>query len=59
MSYILVTGGSGYIGIHTVIKLVEAGKKVIIFDNLSNSSRESVYTAEKILEVKLISNKVI
>lgn len=35
---ILVTGGTGYIGSHTVIKLIEAGHKVIVVDNLINSS---------------------
>jgi UDP-glucose 4-epimerase len=38
-SKILVTGGAGYIGSHTVIKLFEAGFQVVIFDNLSNSSQ--------------------
>ncbi|WP_452223251.1 UDP-glucose 4-epimerase GalE [Lacinutrix chionoecetis] len=38
MSKILVTGGLGYIGSHTVVALQEAGFKVIIIDNLSNSS---------------------
>lgn len=36
---ILVTGGAGYIGSHTVVQLLEAGFSVVIFDNLSNSSR--------------------
>jgi len=36
---ILVTGGTGYIGSHTVVQLIEAGFSVIVFDNLSNSSR--------------------
>ena len=35
--HILVTGGLGYIGSHTVIKLIEANHKVTIVDNLSNS----------------------
>ncbi|MCL1950273.1 MAG: UDP-glucose 4-epimerase GalE [Turicibacter sp.] len=35
---VLVTGGTGYIGSHTVIQLVNAGENVIILDNLSNSS---------------------
>ena len=35
---ILVTGGTGYIGSHTVIELLEEGKEVIIVDNFSNSS---------------------
>ena len=40
MKRILVTGGSGYIGSHTVLKLLEADYEVIILDNLSNSSLE-------------------
>ena len=38
MSKILVTGGTGYIGSHTTVELVNAGYKVIVLDNLSNSS---------------------
>ncbi len=34
---ILVTGGTGYIGAHTCVKLLEAGRDVIIVDNLVNS----------------------
>lgn len=34
---ILVTGGSGYIGSHTVVELYKAGYKVIVVDNLVNS----------------------
>ena len=36
---ILLTGGAGYIGAHTAVVLVNAGHKLIIFDNLSNSSK--------------------
>ncbi|MBO9705782.1 MAG: SDR family NAD(P)-dependent oxidoreductase, partial [Arthrobacter sp.] len=39
---ILVTGGSGYIGSHTVLALQEAGHDVVVMDNLSNSSEESL-----------------
>ena len=34
---ILVTGGTGYIGSHTVVELLNIGKEVVILDNLSNS----------------------
>ena len=36
---ILVTGGTGYIGSHTVVELMESGYEVVIVDNLSNSDR--------------------
>lgn len=38
----LITGGAGYIGSHTALQLVEAGRSVVILDNLSNSCRESI-----------------
>ncbi len=45
---ILVTGGTGYIGSHTVVQLLEAGNKVVILDNLCNSNREVVNRIEQI-----------
>ena len=39
---ILVTGGAGYIGSHTVLQLLREGHDVVVLDNLSNSSRESL-----------------
>ncbi|MGN7251748.1 UDP-glucose 4-epimerase GalE [Arthrobacter sp. SAFR-014] len=39
---VLVTGGTGYIGSHTVLSLQEAGHDVVVIDNLVNSSEESV-----------------
>ncbi|MCG3872409.1 UDP-glucose 4-epimerase GalE [Psychrobacter sp. Ps7] len=39
---ILVTGGAGYIGSHTCIALHEAGYEIVVYDNLSNSSREAI-----------------
>ncbi len=45
-SSILVTGGAGYIGSHTVRQLGEAGEKVVTLDNLSKGFRESVLHGE-------------
>ncbi len=39
---ILVTGGAGYIGSHTVLTLLERGEEVVVIDNLSNASQESL-----------------
>ena len=39
---ILVTGGAGYIGSHACVELLEAGYRVVVVDNLSNSSEESI-----------------
>lgn len=39
---ILVTGGAGYIGSHTVLELLKAGFEVVVVDNLSNSKEESL-----------------
>ncbi|HEY8295710.1 MAG TPA: UDP-glucose 4-epimerase GalE [Micrococcaceae bacterium] len=39
---VLVTGGTGYIGSHTVLRLLEAGHDVVVLDNLVNSSEESL-----------------
>ena len=48
MDNILVTGGAGFIGSHTVIELLNAGYNVIVLDNLVNSSRESLERVKKI-----------
>ncbi len=45
---ILVTGGTGYIGSHTVLELLEAGMEVAVVDNLCNSSEESLKRIEQI-----------
>ena len=42
MSTVLVTGGAGYIGSHTVIELLGAGHEVVVVDNFSNSSPEAL-----------------
>lgn len=50
---ILVTGGAGYIGSHTVIELIHHGHDVIIIDNLSNSSKQAITRIEKIIGEEL------
>ncbi len=45
---ILVTGGAGYIGSHTVIELLNAGKEVVIVDNFSNSKPQTLDLIKKI-----------
>jgi len=50
---ILVTGGVGYIGSHTVIQLVENGNEVVIVDNLSNSKIEALKKVEEITNTKI------
>ncbi|MFH0865948.1 MAG: UDP-glucose 4-epimerase GalE [Bacteroidota bacterium] len=45
---ILVTGGTGYIGSHTVVELQKKGYQVAIIDNLSNSNKDVIYSIEKI-----------
>ncbi|MDE7265218.1 MAG: UDP-glucose 4-epimerase GalE, partial [Clostridia bacterium] len=53
MQNILVTGGAGYIGSHTVLELLNAGYNVTVIDNLSNSSKESLIRVEKLTRKKV------
>ena len=47
MKNILITGGSGFIGSHTCLCLIQNGYKVIILDNLTNSSYKSINRIKK------------
>lgn len=55
---ILVTGGTGFIGSHTTVELIEAGYKVVIVDNLSNSNEDVINGIEKITGVRPAFEKV-
>ena len=52
MAKILVTGGMGYIGSHTVVELIGKGYEAVIVDNLSNSNVSALDNIEKITGVR-------
>ena len=51
-STVLVTGGAGYIGSHTCLQLLAAGCKVVVVDNLDNSSEESLRRVKELIPDK-------
>jgi UDP-glucose 4-epimerase len=51
---ILVTGGAGYIGSHTCVELLRAGRDIVVFDNFCNSHPESLKRVESISGRKVI-----
>jgi len=53
MKTILVTGGAGYIGTHTLIELHKAGYEMIVYDNFDNSSKESLSRVQKIINKRI------
>ncbi len=55
---VIVTGGAGYIGSHTVIELVNAGYEAVIFDDLSNSSASMISRIESITKKEIPFCKV-
>ena len=57
---ILITGGAGYIGSHTLVELATSNHDFIVYDNLSNSSQESIKRVEKIIgkEITFINGDI-
>lgn len=51
---ILVTGGAGYIGTHTVVELINAGYDVVVVDNFVNAFSESIKRVEEITDKKVV-----
>jgi len=50
---ILITGGAGYIGSHTLIELSNAGEEFVVYDNLSNASKEALKRVEQTIHKPL------
>jgi UDP-glucose 4-epimerase len=57
---ILITGGAGYIATHTLIELKKANFDFIVYDNLSNSSKDALKRVKKIIgsKVKFIKGDI-
>lgn len=51
---ILVTGGAGYIGSHTLVELLQKGHETVVVDNFSNSSPKSIKRVEQITDKKVM-----
>src|SRR6185369_6204581 len=56
---ILVVGGCGYIGSHVVRQLSEAGRKVVVFDNLSTGFRDALTHGEELIQADLADRQAL
>ena len=55
---ILVAGGAGYIGTHTIVELYKAGHTVVCVDNLYNAKKSAIKNVEKIIGKKIPFYKI-
>ena len=55
---VLLTGGAGYIGTHTIVELDKAGHSVVVVDNLVNSYEEALRRVSKIIGKEIAFEKV-
>ncbi|HEY9273102.1 KR domain-containing protein, partial [Achromobacter sp.] len=51
--HVLVTGGAGYIGTHTLVAMLAAGQRPLVLDDFSNGSREAVRRVERLCGVEI------
>ena len=58
MGSVLVTGGAGYIGSHTCVQLLDAGRRVVVVDNLSNASATSIDRVRELADGDLVFHEV-
>src|SRR5262245_42885814 len=57
-SFVLVTGGAGFIGSHLVERLLNDGKRIVIIDDFSTGSRDNLRLFEKNPRLKIIHSKI-
>ena len=55
-STVLVTGGAGYIGSHTLLQLVARGERVVVLDDLSTGFRQAVQGADQVEILEVIDH---